>query len=333
VTIGRLYEYISLEMRRWSFRSRRTQTPVIFPEDISDVPIALVRKVAPARHTNSIGMEFVRIEAGEYMRGSTLAPEEVVKKYGGEAEWYKDEHPRHRVVLTKPFYMAATPVTRGQFAQFAREANYKTDAEKEGWAYAWKDNNWGKVDGASWRAPGFPQTDSHPVVCVSWNDAVAFVQWLSRKEGKTYRLPTEAEWEYAARAGSTTEFIWGDNPDDGAGWANAADLTAKQQFPNWTTFNWRDGYVFTSPVGSFKPNAWGLYDMIGNVWEWCLDWYGDYPAGAVTDPKGPATGRSRVLRGGSWLDIPRICRSALRSWFTPDSRILASGFALCSFTL
>jgi formylglycine-generating enzyme required for sulfatase activity len=157
---------------------------------------------------------------------------------------------------------------------------------------------------------------------VSWNDSVGFCDWLSKQEGKHYRLPTEAEWEYAARAGTQTTWWWGDNPDDGAGAANLFDATCKARFvTGWTgIFNWSDGYCFTSPVGRFKPNAWGLYDMIGNACEWCSDWYGDYPKGDATDPQGPTSGQDRVARGSSWSDVSRTSRCAMRCHAAPSAR-------------
>ena len=142
-------------------------------------------------------------------------------------------------------------------------------------------------------------------------------------------LPTEAQWEYACRAGTKTAYPWGDNPDDGKGWANCADQSLKKKIPNqehWAFFSWDDNFVFTSPVGSFKANAFGLYDMIGNAWEWCQDRYGDYEKGAATDPTGPDNGVLRVLRGGSWLNGPWLCRSARRCRINPDCRIDYLGF-------
>jgi len=266
--------------------------------------------------TNTLGMKFVRIEAGEFLMGSPANEEGRV-----------DNETQHNVKITKAFMMDIHHVTKGRFAAFVRDAGYQTDAEKEGFAYAWDGTKFDKVNGASWSNPGFDQGDDHPVVEVSWNDAVAFCKWLSQKEGKTYHLPTEAEWEYACRAGTQTVYFWGDSPDAGQGFANWADLTAKDKFPAWTTFNWRDGFVYTSPVGSFKPNAWGLYDMIGNALDWCNDWYGTYPDGEVIDPQGPAVGPARVLRGGSWYSqLPRYCRCANRGNGAPDYRDFNLGF-------
>jgi sulfatase modifying factor 1 len=126
------------------------------------------------------------------------------------------------------------------------------------------------------------------VVNVSWNDAVAFAKWLSQKEGKTYRLPTEAEWEYACRAGTTTRYFCGDDAEGLAEVGNVADGTAKAKHPDWTTIAAQDGFVYTSPVGHYRPNAWGLYDMHGNVLEWCWDCYGSdfYEGSRVDDPAG-----------------------------------------------
>ncbi|MBV8780213.1 MAG: formylglycine-generating enzyme family protein [Phycisphaerae bacterium] len=264
---------------------------------------------------NSLAMRFVHIPAGQFMMGSAA----------GEVGRFDDEK-LHQVTLTTPFLIATTHTTRAQFAAFVNDTGYQTDAEKEGWAWALKNGAPAKVDGASWKSPGFDQADDHPVVEVSWNDATAFCNWLSRKETKRYRLPTESEWEYAARAGSTTAYPWGDNPDDGGGWANCADQSLKTQFSGATIFNWNDGYVYTSPVGKFRPNAWGVYDMIGNANEWCADWYGEYPNGAFTDPVGPATGQARVLRGGSWYRAPRYCRCASRSNIAPEYRNDGVGF-------
>ena len=202
----------------------------------------------------------------------------------------------------KPFYLGTTEVTRGQFRRFVDEAGYKTEAEKDG--------------KGGWRANladhGFEQTDEHPVVNVSWNDAVAFAAWLSRKEGQTYRLPTEAEWEYACRAGTTTRYSSGDDPE---GLAAVAKL-----------WQWKG----TAPVGRYNPNAWGLFDMHGNVWEWCADGYAaDYYKGSpVDDPPGAAGSSDRVFRGGSWNGEPRYARSASRDGLAPESRSGGLGFRL-----
>jgi formylglycine-generating enzyme required for sulfatase activity len=290
--------------------------------------------------TNSIGMKLVLIPAGEFMMGSRESAEETAaffnKTYGRDdlkANLFKDEHPQYRVRITKPFYLGTYHVTRGQFRQFVADTGYKSDAEKgkKPGAYGWDPNEkkFRFNEKYSWRNEGFEQTDEHPVVNVSWNDTVEFCKWVSRKEGKTYRLPTEAEWEYACRAGTTTPYYSGDDPETLAKVGNVADAAAKAKFPNWKyTIKASDGYVFTAPVGSFKPNAFGLYDMHGNAWQWCADWYGAeyYAKCPVGDLTGPDSGNVRVRRGGSWYDWPYRARSAKRSGYTPVFRSISAGF-------
>jgi formylglycine-generating enzyme required for sulfatase activity len=230
---------------------------------------------------------------------------------------------QHRVTLTKSFLMGATHVTVGQFAAFVKDTGYRTAAEIGGAAL--EQSVW--TPGANWRNPGFDQGDDHPVVCVNWGDSIAFCEWLSKKEGRHYRLPTEAEWEYTARAGTQSAYWWGDSPNNGEGCANCLDQTAKKSIQGYTDyFSWSDGYVHTSPVGIFRPNAWGLYDMIGNAFEWCGDWQGAYPNGSETDPRGPDSGLNRVLRGGGWNVPPLNCRCARRHGIPPGDMENNVGF-------
>ncbi len=246
-------------------------------------------------------MRLTLIPAGEFLMGSPA-----------DDDWSVDnEEPQHRVRITRPFYLGATEVTRGQFRRFVDEAGYQTEAEKDGkggrgWNEAAK--KFEQDPRYTWQNAGFEQTDLHPVVNVSWNDAVAFAEWLSHKEGKTYRLPTEAEWEYACRAGTTTRYCTGDDPEGLAAVGNIADGTLKARYPDWkyATIAARDGYIHTAPVGCYNPNAWGLFDMHGNVWEWCTDRFaGDYyKRSPADDPPGPAGTSSRVFRGGSWERTP-----------------------------
>jgi len=186
---------------------------------------------------------------------------------------------------------------------------------------------WERKAEYTWRNPGFTQGDDHPVVEVSWNDATAFCAWLSKKEGKTYELPTEAEWEYACRAGTTTRFWCGDTDASLKGNANIADASLKEKYPSasWAVA-WDDGYASTSPVGRFKANPWGLYDMGGNVWQWCADDYDKYQEGTIKDPNGKESANIRVLRGGSWCAGPRDCRSASRGGDYPANRNDLNGF-------
>ena len=256
----------------------------------------------------NVEMKLVRVPAGAFLMGSA----DSAKRR------HRRERPQHRVTIARDFFMGCCEVTRGQFAAFARGARYKTEPEKAGWAFAWDGKKWDKVNGASWKNVGFAQTDDHPVICVSWYDAAAFCRWLDQKTGRTARLPTEAEWEYACRAGTKTAYAWGDDLNAGKGWCNAADLTGRKRFRGWTTFAWEDGYVFTSPVGRFKANAFGLHDMHGNAWEWCGDWYAkNYDRAGGVDPRGPASGTLRAVRGGSWMSSPSRCRSAFRAGSAP----------------
>jgi formylglycine-generating enzyme required for sulfatase activity len=175
------------------------------------------------------------------------------------------------------------------------------------------------------------------VVNVSWNDAVEYCKWLSKKEGKTYRLPTEAEWEYACRAGTTTRYYSGDDPETLAKVGNVADATFRTRFPDEKyTIKASDGYVFTAPVGKFKPNAFGLYDMHGNASQWCADWYrGKYDdESPAVDPTGPDSSHVRlpdsfllrVIRGGSWVSRPYKTHSSKREGYSPYIRFNGAGF-------
>ena len=273
---------------------------------------------AGTRITNSLHMTLVAIPVGSFVMGSP--PD--------EPDRFPNETPHH-VRITRPFWLATTTVTVRQFAAFVGQSGYQTTAEREGWANgAWNvaENRWERLSGASWRNPGFAQTDDHPVVSVSWDDANEFCRWLGAQEGRRYRLPTEAEWEYACRAGTQTAYPWGRQPAGGFGWANGDDQAGKDRFTLFPPFPWNDGYVFTAPVGHFQANAWGLHDMIGNVLQWCSDWYGDYPNGDVEDPAGPRSGAQRILRGGAFVYGPRHCRSAFRGRNDPDFRNFYIGF-------
>jgi formylglycine-generating enzyme required for sulfatase activity len=261
----------------------------------------LLRKLPP--WTNSIGMKLAAIPPGKFLMGS---PE---NEPGQEAH----ERPQHEVTITRPFYLGIYEVTVGQFKAFVTAKGYRTEAETGGGAFRrFSDGSWKHDPQANWRNPGFEQTDDHPVVCVSWNDAQAFCAWLSAKEGRRYRLPTEAQWEYACRAGSRSAFAYGDDDKDLGqyGWYPAnSDKKAHR-------------------VGEKQPNAWGLYDMHGNVWEWTADWYAAdyYKQSPKEDPPGPSAGASRVFRGGSFHDDPRCARSAFRLAHAPSVRHGSVGF-------
>ena len=251
--------------------------------------------------------EMVVIPAGKYRMGSP-------KK---EKERRDDEGPRHRVTITKSFAVGKHEVTRGQYAVFAGLTRHSPS----GGCWIYDGGEWKESDTHSWREPGFVQGEDEPVVCVSWEDAQAFVGWLSRETGQDYRLLTESEWEYAARAGTTGPFHFGSTISTGQANYNG----------NYTYKKGRKGVYRqrTVAVGSFPSNKFGLHDMHGNVWEWVEDcWHSDY-SGAPTDGSAWTSGGDcdrRVLRGGSWVDEPWSLRAAFRSWGEAGFRSNYSGF-------
>ena len=170
------------------------------------------------------------------------------------------------------------------------------------------------------------------MVNVTWNDAQALADWLTRTEGRRYRLPTEAEWEYACRAGTRSRYPHGDDPQGLLRYANVFDQASAQHWPQWQAqaLKGNDGYAFTAPVGRFAPNAFGLHDMLGNAWEWVADWHADdtYAQGPVTDPQGPADGDVRVRRGGSWHTWAFYARCGYRNWNSPQTRYTLVGMRL-----
>jgi len=282
--------------------------------------------VPPKPAVNSIGMKLVVIPAGEFEMGS---PKDEPGHVANEA-------PVHRVRLTRAFEMSVHEVTNAQFRAFAEAEAYETEAQLDvdgGFGIDFDRAEAVRNPRTDWRNPGFPgflPGPDHPVVLVSWADSEAFCKWLSTKEGRKYRLPTEAEWEYAARAGTRTPYWTGTEPAALAGAANTADAALRRKVPGarWAA-SWDDGHAFLAPVGSFAPNAFGLHDMHGNVWEWCQDWYGaDYYAKSpVDDPPGPATGTLHTIRGGGFWDDARQNRSAQRVAVKPAFRYsVQSGF-------
>jgi formylglycine-generating enzyme required for sulfatase activity len=290
--------------------------------------IARVKPVPEFITTRAGEIKLKLIPAGAFMMGSDdsdadAQSDEVVIKNG------KKE--KHRVRISRPFYLGVTEVTRGQFRLFVDDEGYKTEAQRLGKGarreYA---ANRGLYQNAmaTWLDPGFEQSDDHPVVNVSWNDAVAFCRWLSRREGRAYRLPTEAEWEYACRAGTNTRHSSGDDLEGLASVGNVADATARKKYPLLSTLAASDGFIHTAPAGKFRANAFGLYDMHGNVSEWCQDWYGAefYKSAPMEDPVCSAPATERAIRGGAW-GLPLLrCRSAMRDRIAPDSHSDNVGF-------
>lgn len=323
-------------------------------------------RAAPESSPNSIGMRFIRVSAGEFFMG--MANQRKMQAKHKNSAYQREIHdyietPSFRVRLTRDFEMAATEVTKGQFQKFVDATGYQTDAEQKGKAFVLQPEGKPGLErfvteqGKSWRDPGFEQTDDHPVTCISWNDAVAFCDWLGKKESADYHLPTEAEWEFACRAGTTTPYASGDDPEEVYSIANVADaaLSAKfpddverQRIPDLKSEANDDGHVFTAPVGTFKANAWGLHDMHGNLWEWCSDKYSDriykdmealgrergsrsHPE-PIENPAGPETtpqhqhGDWRSLRGGSWFVAPLQCRSSVRAFAEASDAYCYIGF-------
>lgn len=267
--------------------------------------------------------KIVTIQGGEFHMGSN--------------EGEPDEKPMHSISISS-FKIGKYEVTVKEFAAFVQATGYETTAETEGSSNIFT-GEWKEMKGVSWRDDETgkrrpPEAYNHPVVHISWTDATAYCGWLSRISGKTYRLPTEAEWEYAAgNGGPHTKYSWGNNlPESSKRAGNVADETTHPKFGGWTEkfTGYNDGYFFSAPVGSFAANDLGLYDMSGNVWEWCGDWYGDYNSASQTNPVGPASGESRVIRGGCWEFKPALSRVAYRNLGSPDVSQGTCGFRVVS---
>ena len=260
---------------------------------------AAAERRRPGRRFRDCGEcpEMVVVAPGSYMMGSPAS----------EAGRYDDEGPVHRVTIG---YTLAVGVYEVTFAEWdacvgaGGCGGHRPD-----------DEGWGR--------------GSRPVINVSWEDAREYVAWLSRESGEAYRLPSEAEWEYAARAGTVTARYWGESESGQCGYGNGVDAAALQEYPGRTTVSCNDGYAETAPVGTFGPNAWGLYDVLGNVWEWTEDCWHDRYAGAPADGSAWRSGGNcflRVLRGGSWRSRPRLLRSAGRDWLSAGNRDYFLGF-------
>lgn len=319
----------------------------------------LVVRVGEAKPTPSTPqatlVEMVPIPAGEFQMGNEESVESLLKAFPyAKREWMEDAAKQHLVKITRPFQLGKFEVTVGQFRQFVEGSGYQTEAEHNDAGSYVLDASSKQVmlqKGVNWRNPGFEppekQSDRHPVVNVSWNDAIAFCNWLSVREGRStyyriigdevtiaggngYRLPTEAEWEYACRAGSRTRYQHGDDPEGLARVGNVADANFNAKFPGFIAINASDQYVFTAPVGQFDRNNFGLYDMHGNVWEWCWDRYdaGYYDKSPTVDPAGPDLGSPRVNRGGGWNGNAADCRAAIRNRDVPSNRSNNLGFRL-----
>jgi formylglycine-generating enzyme required for sulfatase activity len=249
--------------------------------------------------------EMVVVPAGEFTMGSRdVEP-------GRKA----NEGPRHRVRIAYPFAVSKYAVTVGQFAAFVAASGHRIAG---GSCYFYKDAHYQNANACSWRTPNFPQKDDSPVIAVSWTDATAYVQWLSKTTGHAYRLLSEAEFEYADRAGSSTAYWWGDDPKAACAHANGADQTTltDPQFTDWNVNACKDGYVYTAPVAAFGPNPFGLYGMTGNAFTWTDDCWNETYAHTPVDGSAATGGAcgQHVVRGGAWAETPAVLRSAARNW-------------------
>ena len=254
---------------------------------------------------SQVPMKMMAIPAGNFVMGAS----------DGDSEAQPDELPCRTITFTKSFQMGVYEVTVAQFGEFVEAQGYKTQAESSGLG-GWKAStasSWGSQNpNLNWSSPGYPVAADLPVTMVSYEDALAFCAWLSKRDGKNYRLPTEAEWEYACRAGSKDVYHFPIKSRDSYCWSL------------WNT----KGTVSPRPVGTRQPNPWGLFDMGGNAREWCLDWYGEkaYLLSQKEFPRGPAKGTLRVIRGGCFIDMNSFLRSSHRGYLAPDQVLNNQGF-------
>jgi formylglycine-generating enzyme required for sulfatase activity len=279
-------------------RSHWPKPPVTWPNETVEVEATTpggMKRIKVSYYINFIGMKFVRIEPGSFVMGLTDA---LAREVGPKDPEGGPMYVQHEVRLTRPYLIGAYEVVNKQFELFDRSHVARWPACQQG-----------------------PSGDNHPVEPVTWQEAQKFCRWLSEKEGRLYRLPTEAEWECACRAGTTNRTYWGENFGDRTK-ANVGGVDKKPQHVHWRD----DGYDYTAPVGSYQPNPWGLYDMIGNVWEWVADWYAPFTAGAVVDPAGPSTGHCRVAKGGSFNSPVLRTTSAARDGDDPGDLKDPRGF-------
>src|SRR5262249_27727248 len=263
--------------------------------------------------------DMVVIRTGEFLMGSSKSEIDA----GAAAD---NEGPQRRIVIQQPLAVGRFEVTRDQFETFVSGTGHKVGDE----CWTLEDNEPKKRAGRSFRNAGYPQIGSQPGVCVSWEDDIAYADWLSKITGKTYRLLSEAQWEYVARAGTTGPYVGAEA--DLCAFGNGADQTARAaNLPgNWAYLACTDGYSHTAPVGSFKPNAFGLHDLMGNVWEWVQDCFGeslsDIPIDGLTRTGGDC--RQRMVRGGAWSTPARLLRLAVRAKAPAGSRFDDVGFRL-----
>ena len=256
--------------------------------------------------------EMIFIPAGQFIQGSLVS----------DKDREANEGPRRSVAIDYALSVSRYEITKTEFARFAAATGH------EGAGCNTYDGSWEMDDGRSWRSPGFEQDETHPVTCISWNDAQSYVRWLADKTGRDYRLLSASEWEYAARAGIAHNSADMADPARACESANVADRSAGATYPGWEIFDCQDHFVHTAPVGSFQANAFGIHDMIGNVFEWVTDCWNDNYEKSPSDGAAWVNGDCgrRVLRGGSWFTPPEYARAAFRNRFDPDYRSSSFGF-------
>lgn len=286
---------------------------------------------APAPDGKSADLEqFIDIPAGVVSMGCVPT----------DTECLPEERPTNPVSIAA-FRMARHEVTVTEFRRFVDATGYRTEAERSANdpPGCFSDNgpgisnhDWRVLPGRSWRDPGFMQSGDEPVVCVTWNDAHAYADWMARTAARRIRLPTEAEWEYAARAGSASVRFWGDAPADACRYANVFDLSARRihDIHDWDQKHHEcdDGHRDTAPVSSFAPNDFGLYDMIGNVWEWTADCYVPYAQGAGDSSAGVPDCTRHIHRGAAWFSSTRFTRLSKRYADPNGAAAFSVGFRL-----
>jgi formylglycine-generating enzyme len=281
-------------------RSRWPRPPVAWSGETVEVQAATPQGLSRIKTTfyiNSIGMRLVKIEPGTFMMG---LPDDLVEEVGPKNPVGGPMYTQHKVTLTKPHFIGAFEVINKQYDLFDTKHTHRRPKYQLG-----------------------HDSDNEPVEPVTWQEAQLFCRWLSEKEGHLYRLPTEAEWEYACRAGTTNRTYWGDNVQDRTK-ANVGGTGGDKRHLHWSD----DGYEYTAPVGSYPPNPWGLYDMIGNAREWVADWYAPATSEPAIDPVGPPTGHCRAKKSDGWLaPLRRVC-SAYRDGDAPHDTKDIHGFRI-----
>jgi len=293
------------------------------------VVLAVPARAQPGYRDCAQCPELVPISAGSYMMGAAPGEEE---REGVPPEHRGRSQPQRRVTIAYGFSLGKYEVTQAEFGAFVRATGHWTGSSC--WTFR-ADGTYAEVQGLDWRNPGFPQTARDPVVCVNSDDVQAYVGWLKRTTGKNYRLPSEAEWEYAARAGSTSARYWGDSREGVCLYGNVADLTVASRYnfqrKSEYFFPCSDSHVHTAPVGQFRPNAFDLHDMLGNVWEmtgdcWSQDLSGTPLDGRYREAVHAGDCSKRVARGGSWASVLWYARAATRVTGTVGVRSSSHGF-------